>query len=291
MEGFINTTPSCPGPIYFFDQLKPKVRRWKKETQKDPFLDPKAKDDVEDLVQNLEHLSHKLEPLTEPEPTDAQENTAIPVEEDKSSTLILSEPPSTHKSPLDSQFSKTYLYKTLFEEYKVIASEILYELEKTLKKYAQDGTAFPVGLLNLMTYSWQDLIEDSFKDEPPNNTPGQDGDVGGGPTSMTTFKCKEGKVNPDAKEHLQEESQLVKAEKRSQVVLNKSSEKAPFPSYTQLSRQTTPGSSIPSVIHFSLTSKICFENGWISCTKPDLLKLKADLKRAVKRLQTTTVQM
>lgn len=167
--------------------------------------------------------------MTEAEPKDAQENKAIPAKEDKSRTLILSEPHkyrSTHKCPSSSRFSKTYLYKTLFEEYKLIASEILYELEKTLKKYAQDGTAFPVGLLNLVTYSWQDLIEGSFKDEPPNNSPGQDKDMGGGPTSMTTFKFKEDKVNPDAKEYPQEESQLVKAEKRSQVVLNKSSEKA-----------------------------------------------------------------
>ncbi|CAO2581446.1 hypothetical protein LEMLEM_LOCUS1933, partial [Lemmus lemmus] len=266
-------------------------RRWKKETQKDPFLDPKAKDDVEDLVQNLEHLSHKLEPSTEPEPKDAQENTAIPAEDNKSGTLIVSEPPSTTKCPSESKFSKTYLHKTLFEEYKLIASEILNELEKTLKMYAQDGTAFPVGLLNLMTYSWQDLIEDYFKDEPPKEMVGRDRNSGGGPTSMTILKFKEGKVNPDAKEHPQEESQLVKASKCSRVELNKSSERAHSLNNTHISHQTTQGSSIPGIIHFSLTSKLCFKNGWIPCTKLEIMKLKADLSKAVKRLQTTTVQM
>lgn len=77
-----------------------------------------------------------------------------------------------------------------------------------------------------MTYSWQDLIEDSFRDEPPEKTLGQDRDAGGGSTSMTSFQFKEGKVNPDAKEHPQEESPLVKARKSSQEVLSKPSEKA-----------------------------------------------------------------
>lgn len=46
-----------------------------------------------------------------------------------------------------------------------------------------------------------------------------------------------------------------------------------FPSYTQLSHQTTQGSSIPTVIHFSLTSKICFENGKTpSSSGPTLLR-------------------
>ncbi|MEJ1277096.1 hypothetical protein NN561_008008 [Cricetulus griseus] len=154
---------------------------------------------------------HKIEQSTEPE--SAQKNTI-----DKSHTLI-SEPPSTPKFPLDSKFSKSYLHKTLFEEYKLIASEILYELEKTLKRYAHNGMDFPVGLINLMTYSWQDLTEDSDKSISSVKMLEQDWSLGG-------INIKQCKINPDAKEHPPESNQLVKSRKVSKTVRNKPSEKA-----------------------------------------------------------------
>ncbi|XP_015862414.2 uncharacterized protein C3orf20-like isoform X4 [Peromyscus maniculatus bairdii] len=289
MEEFLGTTPFYSGPMYFFDQFKPKIRKWKKETQEDQFLYPKEKDDVEDLVQNLEHLSHQIEESTEPK--EAQENiVALPEKEDKSHTLIISEPPSIPKFPLNSKFSKTSLYKTLFEEYKLIASEVLYELEKTLKRYAKNGMAFPGGLINLMTYSWLDLIEDFHENESPKKTLERDRDLGGGPSSMSIISFKECKVHPDAKEHPQEEHQLVKARKISHGAHNKLLEKPSLLGHPQVS-QTTQESCISGVIHFSLKSKFCFQNGWIPCSKWEMLKFKADLSTAVKRLQVATVQI
>ncbi|XP_040610956.1 uncharacterized protein C3orf20 homolog isoform X2 [Mesocricetus auratus] len=285
MEGFIDTTSFCSGPIYFFDQLKPKVRKWKRETLEDQFLDPKAKDDVEELVQNLEHLSHKTEQSTEPEST--QENMiTLHAGEDKSYTLINSEPPRTSKCPPDSKFSKSYLHNTLFEEYKLIASEILCELEKTLKRYAHDGMDFPVGLINLMAYSWQDLTEDSDKNVSPKKMLGPDRNLEGDPRTMTVIDMKECKISPDAKEHPPEENQLVKARKVSRAVRNKPSGKTSL-----VGRNHGSQDGVPRIIHFSLTSKICFENGWIPCSKWEIQKLKADLSTAVKRLQITIVQI
>ena len=47
------------------------------------------------------------------------------------------------------KFSKLQLQKSLFEEYKVTAAEILFELE-ILEKYAVYNITFPVGIVNLV---------------------------------------------------------------------------------------------------------------------------------------------
>lgn len=57
------------------------------------------------------------------------------------------------------RFTKIYRQKNLFEEYKLIAAEILSELGEILQKYAEYNITFPAGIVNLMNYSWHDLIE------------------------------------------------------------------------------------------------------------------------------------
>lgn len=78
---------------------------------------------------------------------------------------------------------------------------------------------FPVGLINLMTYSWQDLTEDSDKSISSVKMLEQDWSLGG-------INIKQCKINPDAKEHPPESNQLVKSRKVSKTVRNKPSEKA-----------------------------------------------------------------
>lgn len=70
-------------------------------------------------------------------------------------------------TPTVAQFSpplsKTHLQKDLFEEYKLIASEILHELGEVLQKYAEYHIIYPEGIVNLVNYSWHDLIEGASK--------------------------------------------------------------------------------------------------------------------------------
>ena len=61
------------------------------------------------------------------------------------------------------KFSKLQLQKSLFEEYRLTAAEILYELEEILQKYAVYNITFPVGIVNLVDYSWHDLTADAYK--------------------------------------------------------------------------------------------------------------------------------
>ncbi|XP_023605590.1 uncharacterized protein LOC111824974 [Myotis lucifugus] len=60
--------------------------------------------------------------------------------------------------------------------------------------------------------------------------------------------------------------------------------------YTQIFQE----SHLPFVIHFSLSSKICLENGWIfhyPHTKLEILKWKTVLNIAVKKLQEAIIQI
>ncbi|KAL6074958.1 hypothetical protein STEG23_031648 [Scotinomys teguina] len=224
MEEFVGTTPFYSGPIYFFDQFKPKTRKWKKDTQEDQLSYPEEEENIEDPFQNLEHLSHQIEQSREPKVTQ-KSTVALPEQEDQSHLLITSEPPSTSKFPLKSKFSKMNLRKTLFGEYKFITSEILCELETMLKRCAKNGMDFPGGVLNLMTYSWQELIEDCYKNTSPKTVVKRDRDMVEGPSSGIITNFQECQVNPEAKTYCREENQPIKAKKISQKVQNKLSEK------------------------------------------------------------------
>lgn len=71
--------------------------------------------------------------------------------------------PVVSKFPTDVKFSKIHNQKSPFEEYKHTAAELLCELGETLQIYAENNIAFPVGIVNLVNYSWLDLIEGTYK--------------------------------------------------------------------------------------------------------------------------------
>lgn len=46
---------------------------------------------------------------------------------------------------------------------------MLYELGEMLQKYAEYNITFPVGIVNLMNYTWHDLTEEACKCETRNS--------------------------------------------------------------------------------------------------------------------------
>ena len=78
-------------------------------------------------------------------------------------SFAISQTPVIPKFPTGLKFSKIYLQKSLFEECKLTAAEILCELGETLQNYADYNITFPVGTANLVNYSWHDLIEGAYK--------------------------------------------------------------------------------------------------------------------------------
>ncbi|XP_032730144.1 uncharacterized protein C3orf20 homolog [Lontra canadensis] len=256
-------------PIYFFDQMKPKRKKWKKRECEDHFL-------------YLRHTSgatySHTKSILSKELKEARLTTVAEAEEQD---VFYSFDIST--SPIVAQFSpplsKIHLQKDLFEEYKLIASEILHELGEILQKYAEYHIVYPEGIVNLMNYSWHDLTEGAFKCASKSSGLKKNTALQRDPNAVI-------QISSFSREEYHKEKHLVKAKKDHDVssALVDQNQNAHIPQ----------DNNLPVVIHFSLLSKICLENGWIfqhSDSKLEILKWKTILSNAVKRLQEATIQI
>ncbi|XP_019497250.1 PREDICTED: uncharacterized protein LOC109382325 isoform X2 [Hipposideros armiger] len=202
----------------------------------------------------------------------------------------ISQTPVVSKFSNKLKFSKIYLQKSLFEEYKFTAAEILYELDETLQKYAGYNITFPVGIANLVNYSWHDLIEGAYKCATKNLMLKEHNALQSNCNSKTIV----GKISSCSREEYDKENHLVKAKKdHHHVASSESMEKTSLISKKRCS-QISQDSSLPVVFHVSLSSKICLENGWIfqhPYSKLEILKWETVLSIAVKKLQGAMIQI
>nr|XP_020143311.1 uncharacterized protein LOC105877108 [Microcebus murinus] len=279
MENCTKATPLDPGPVYFFDQLKPKRKTWNKRTCKAQFSH----------LQDTSGSNHRLEKKKKSKKLKKSQLFAVAAseKEDEFHSPSISQSFSVPKLSPNLNFSKVHLQKNLLEEYKLIAPEILCELGETLQKYAECNITFPVGVENLMNYTWKDLTEDAHRYVSKASTCGQDKALQGNSNFMTIVDLIGCKSRSCSRIECHKENHLVKAEKDHHVTPSKSMEKISFDNQNQ-------ESSLPVVIHFSLSSKICFENGWIfqhPYSKLEILKWKTILSIAVKRLQVAIIQI
>eukprot|EP00071_Canis_lupus_P025486 XP_022259043.1 uncharacterized protein C3orf20 homolog isoform X2 [Canis lupus familiaris] len=114
-----------------------------------------------------------------------------------------------------------------------------------------------------MNYSWHDLIEGAYECATKNSIK----------NSALQGDPKATQISSYSREEYHKENHLVKVKKDHHVPSD---------------------SNLPVVIHFSLLSKICLENGWIfqhPHSKMEILKWKTILSTAVKRLQEAIIQI
>ncbi|XP_032202624.1 uncharacterized protein C3orf20 homolog [Mustela erminea] len=256
-------------PIYFFDQMKPKRKKWKKREGEDHFL-------------YLRHTSgatySHTESILSKELKEARLTTVAEAEkQDVFYSFDISTTPTV--AQFSPPLSKTHLQKDLFEEYKLIASEILHELGEVLQKYAEYHIIYPEGIVNLMNYSWHDLIEGASKCASKSSGLKKNTALQRDPSAVT-------QISSFLREEYHKEKHLVRAKKDHDVssALVDQNQNAHIPQ----------DNNLPVVIHFSLLSKICLENGWIfqyPDSKLEILKWKTILSTAVKRLQEATIQI
>ena len=107
-------------------------------------------------------------------------------------------------------FSKIHLQKDLFEEYKLIASEILHELGEILQKYAEYNIIYPAGIVNLMNYSWHDLIEGASKCATKSSVLKKSTALERDPNAMT-------QISSFSRDEYHKENHLLKAKKARHV--------------------------------------------------------------------------
>ena len=108
------------------------------------------------------------------------------------------------------KFSKLQLQKSLFEEYRLTAAEILYELEEILQKYAVYNITFPVGIVNLVDYSWHDLTADAYKYATKNPMLKKCSALKDDTSIMTMIDLKGYKINSCSREECHKRNCLVK---------------------------------------------------------------------------------
>ncbi|XP_036106870.1 uncharacterized protein C3orf20 homolog isoform X2 [Molossus molossus] len=270
MEDSTEAKSLATEPIYFFDQMKPKRKTWGKRKCKDHF--PHLRD-----TSRATHSSTKSKECGE-----LEERSRL------STVATLEENYEFHSSAILQTPSKLYLQKNLFEEYKLIAAEILCELGETLQKYAEYNITVPVGTVNLVNYNWHDLIEGAYECETKKSTLKRHSTLQSDCNPMTTVdKTNCSRIGCCKENH------LVKAEKdHHHIASSKSTEKTSVLSqkqYCQISQDR-----LPVVIHFSLSSQICLENGWLCqypYSKSEILKWKTVLNIAVKKLQGAIIQI
>nr|XP_055192325.1 uncharacterized protein LOC129516853 [Nyctereutes procyonoides] len=256
------------GPTYFFDQMKPKRKTWKKREHEDHFLHLRYTSGA-DYKHTKSPISKKLKDARLPTIAEAEEK-------DEVHSFSISQTPRVAKFSPKLQVSKIYLKKNLLE-YKLLASEILHELGEILQKYAECNHIYPAGIVNLMNYSWHDLIEGAYECATKNSI--KNSALQGDPRAMT-------QISSYSREEYHKENHLVKVKKDHHV---------PSAHVNQNQHSHVPqDSNLPVVIHFSLLSKICLKNGWIfqhPHSKMEILKWKTILSTAVKRLQEAIIQM
>ncbi|XP_015415466.1 PREDICTED: uncharacterized protein C3orf20-like isoform X1 [Myotis davidii] len=277
MEDFTKTRPLDIGPIYFFDQMKPKKKKWEKR----------------DRLPHLERTSEEKHSPTESfnsKEVDEEPSLSIVAASKKQyafQPFAISPTPVVSKLSAKLTFSKIQMQKSLLEEYKGIAAELLCELGETLHLYAEYNIAFPVGIVNLVNYSWHDLIEEANKYETKMSMLKKQDALQSNSSCMIVDKISNYPIECH-KENLMK----TKRDHHHFVSIHPMKKISVFSQkqYSQIFQE----SNLPFVIHFSLSSKICLENGWIlhyPHTKLEILKWKTVLHIAVKKLQEAIIQI
>ncbi|MXQ85981.1 hypothetical protein E5288_WYG010180 [Bos mutus] len=284
MEDFTEIKFLDTGPIYFFDQIKPKRKIWEKRKCEDHFP----------LLECTEGANYNPTRSIFKELEKAKLSTvAESGEKDEFISFGVSQTSSVSMLSTNLKFSKLQLQKSLFEEYKLTAAEILYELEEVLQKYAVYNITFPVGIVNLVDYSWHDLTSDAYKYATKNPMLKKCSALKDDTSIMTMIDLKGYKINSCSREECHKRNCLVKVKEDHHDAASKPVVKTSLVDQQQCS-QISQDSSLPVVTHFSLTSKICLENGWVlqpPSSKLEILKWKTILDTAVKKLQVAIMQI
>ncbi|KAF6119625.1 hypothetical protein HJG60_010090 [Phyllostomus discolor] len=277
MEDFTEAKPLDTGPLYFFDQMKPERKKQGRRECKEHFL-------------HLEYTSGVRDSPTKSMTSEEAEKEEAALDKYAFYSFAVSQTPVIPKFPTGLKFSKIYLQKSLFEEYKLTAAEILCELGETLQKYAEYNITFPVGTVNLVNYSWHDLIEGAYKCPTKKSMLKKHNALRRDRDYVTTTD----KISSCSNKECHKDNHLVKIKKdHHHTTSSKSTEKSSLVSQTQCS-QICQDRSLPDAIHFSLSSTIGLENGWIfqnPFSLLEILKCKTVLDAAVKRLQGAIIQI
>nr|XP_060635512.1 uncharacterized protein LOC132777160 [Anolis sagrei ordinatus] len=155
------------GPIYFFDQPKPK-RKWGKKKKRGEQLDVI----ISGYTNPHESRSFYRNPAYKEERMEGGDtsvivNTAKEIPVSPSCCPLVFQPTcKDHLDQLSQIPSHSLKEETLqlasLNEYKYRAATILHELEDMLRHFSKYKIILPQGISNILNYSWKELVENAW---------------------------------------------------------------------------------------------------------------------------------
>ncbi|XP_056430286.1 uncharacterized protein C3orf20 homolog [Hyla sarda] len=289
------------GPLYFYDQLRTStVKRTKKVPEELPSdmkymnINPRLASFINSLNKSKKGVSAQAEKkqVTSPKEDKLHKEKYGVLPEIGTSSFVKGGG-DIHNRKLSQGINDEDQLMNPFEDYKYVAPTLLYELGKLLHFFSQYEIVFPQGLVNVLNYSWQELIEGAIypKKQCQSQTSKKTTDT----SAQMAAEENDYKVpaNPENVDNAKNNKN-----KANTTLMEGSKEKA-----VQDHSQAKPkGSKSPPniaahlsvTISFSMSSRVCEDKGWISQTnesKSEDMEWKGLISWALERLQIAQIQI
>ncbi|KAG8578047.1 hypothetical protein GDO81_010368 [Engystomops pustulosus] len=286
------------GPLYFYDQLKTrKVKRTKKVPEELPSdmkyinINPRLASFINSLNKNKKGVSTEKKQVTSPKEDKTHKEKFAVLPDIGGPTFVKSG--GDHNQKHNQAINDEDQFMNPFDDYKYVAPTLLYELGKLLHFFSQYEIVFPQGLVNVLNYSWQELIEGAVypKKQCQSITPKRVGDTGAQiPAEENDYKAS---VNLESVDNIKNNKN-----KANTTLMEGSKEKAgQEPSHTRPTGNKSPQNFVahsPVTISFSLSSRACEDKGWASQTnesQSEDIEWKGLISWALERLQLAQIQI
>ncbi|XP_053320317.1 uncharacterized protein LOC128491946 [Spea bombifrons] len=290
------------GPLYFYDQVKMKTtKRVKKMPEELPpdmkyiNINPRLANFINSINKSRKGVSTQAEKkqLSLSNEDKAQkEKDKFPVLPEinganpPKNSIENPNPKPTHFLTDDDQFMSP------FEDYKYVAPTLLYELGKLLHFFSQYEIIFPQGVINILYYSWKELIEGAvYNKKHCQSQPSKKGTADQSQVPEESENKQPGTVPPENVDSLKNTKNKTNAtlaesgkEKGGQHTNKASGNKSP----------QSFASHLPVTISFSMASRACEDRGWIlqkTDSASEAMELKGLCTWAVERLQLAQMQI
>ncbi|XP_062838885.1 uncharacterized protein C3orf20 isoform X3 [Anolis carolinensis] len=285
------------GPIYFFDQPKSK-RKWVKKKKRGEQLDVI----ISGYTNPQENRSFYRNPAYREERMEGGDasvkiNTAKQIPVSPSCHPLVFQPTCEHHLDQLSQIPSHSLKEETLQlaslnEHKYISVTILRELEDMLRHFSKYKIILPQGILNILNYSWKDLVEDAWYNKKYCQEPTYK-NLNTGIKLASEESCR---LSPSSE---YDDEMAVNTKRRSKQLIGVSTDvvkgsKNPVPLVNKPVVLQQGANDSLSTISFSLSSKLCQERGWFSQHYNSDTKdpeWKAPYVQAVERLQLAKIQI
>lgn len=290
------------GPMYFYDQLKTRtVKRSKKIPEELPSdmkylnINPRLANFINSLNRNKKggpaQAERKQNALPKDEKMHKEKYAVLP--EIGSSTLQKNVVENSSQK-LSHVITDDEHFMNPFDDYKYVAPTLLYELGKLLQFFSQYEIIFPQGVVNVLNYSWQELIEGAvYTKKHCQSSKKMTTDTSMAPEESDYKAPGASTVPPETVDNVKHIKNKANA-----TLLEHGKEKA-----GQEFAQSKPtgnrspqnfASHVPVTISFSMSSRVCEDKGWIFETKDsksEEMEWRGLFAWALERLQLAQIQI